>query len=168
MSKRSVDILIFSAVAICVAAGVHITQEFRFYNIESNDLFLYDWSHIRTELLRTGGLATLMGSFLTQFMRIPFIGSIIVTALYLLSAGLLYKSLSKLSGGPVMAGLSFLPIVFLFLCMENDYYRFQGHIAFILMLTALYAYASIPKDRLRYLAGALTVPVLYHAAGSIA
>ena len=84
------------------------------------------------------------------------------------TSGLLYKSLSKLSRGPVMAGLSFLPVVFLFLCMENDYYRFQGHIAFILMLTALYAYASIPKDRLRYLAGALTVPVLYHAAGSIA
>lgn len=168
MSKRSVDILILSAVALFLAAGVHITQEFRFYNIESNDLFLYDWNHIRTELLKTGGLATLLGSFLTQFMRIHFIGTVIVTVLYLLSAHLLYKSLSKLSGGPVMAGLSFLPVVFLFLCMENDYYRFQGHIAFILMLTALYAYASIPEDRLRYIAGALTVPVLYHAAGSIA
>lgn len=157
-----------AAIAVCMAAGVHLTQEFRFYNIESNDLFLFDWNHILAELLETGGLATLLGSFLTQFMRIPFAGTVIVTAIYLLSADLLYRSLSRLVKGPVMAGLSFLPAVFLFLCMENDYYRFQGHIAFILMLAALYAYVSIPKDKLRYAAGVLIVPVLYHAAGSIA
>ena len=160
--------MILAATALCMAAGVHLTQEFRFYNIESNDLFMYDWNHIMTEILKTGGLATLLGSFLTQFMRIPFVGTVIVTALYILSAGLLYKSLSKLAKGSVIAVLSFLPAVFLFLCMENDYYRFQGHIAFILMLAALYAYVSIPKDRLRYAAGFLIVPVLYHAAGSIA
>ena len=37
-----------------MAAGVHLTQEFRFYNIESNDLFMYDWADIWARIQMTG------------------------------------------------------------------------------------------------------------------
>ena len=151
-----------------MAVGVHLAQEFRFYNIESNDLFLYDWSYIWSKALKTGGVATLIASFLTQFMRIPFAGTIIVTGIYFLTAWLLYRILNKRNYAKAMAGFSLLPAVFLFLCMENDYYRFQGHIAFILMLTALYAYVSVVNVRRRYVAGFVIIPVLYHIAGSVA
>lgn len=151
-----------------MAVGVHLAQEFRFYNIESNDLFLYDWSYIWPKALKTGGVATLIASFLTQFMRIPFAGTIIVTGIYFLTAWLLYRILNKRNDAKAMAGFSLLPAVFLFLCMENDYYRFQGHIAFILMLTALYAYVSVVNVRWRYVAGFVIIPVLYHIAGSVA
>ena len=36
------NILFMATVALLMAAGIHFTQEFRFYNIESNELFLYD------------------------------------------------------------------------------------------------------------------------------
>lgn len=168
MNTRNKNILVVAAVGILIAAGVHFTQQFRFYNIESNDLFLYDWADIWGRLTRTGGLATVLSSFLTQFMRIPFAGTLIATALYLATWWLVAKVMRTRNGGPMMDGFSLLPSAFLFLCMENDYYRFQGHIAFILMLAALAAYVSIPKNRVRYVAGLVLIPVLYQTAGSVA
>ncbi len=165
--KNKLHTVTVLAVCLCMAAGIHLTQEFRFYNIESNDLFLYDWAEVWARILKTGGVSTLLASFLTQFMRIPFVGTLILTGLYLLSAFLLYRILNRKTDSNALAGLSFLPAAFLFLCMENDYYRFQGHIAFVMMLAALYAYVSVPKERYRYMTGILLVPVLYHTAGSV-
>ena len=167
VKKSVLNIILIIAVIILMPAGIHLTQEFRFYNIESNDLFLYDWDDIRAKLMKTGGLATLLASFLAQFMRIPFAGTVIVTAIYLAAAVLLNKVLSAVCNGKFMSGLAFLPAAFLYLCMENDYYRFQGHAAFLLMLSVLYAYVSISDKRFRYPAGVLLIPVLYHAAGSV-
>ena len=160
--------IIFAAVSVLMAVGVHLGQEFRFYNIESNDLLLYDWADIWAGLVKTGGVATFIASFLTQFMRIPFAGTIIVTGIYLLSAYLLYGILNRRTSSAAVSGIVFLPAAFLFLCMENDYYRFQGHVAFVLMLAALYAYVSVSKEKIRYIAGVLIIPVLYQAAGSVA
>ena len=166
--KKGLHILLFAAVCLCMAAGVHFAQEFRFYNIESNDLFLYDWADIWSKLCGTGGLATLLASFLTQFMRIPFVGTVIVSGIYMLTVYLLYKILDRRADAAAMAGFCLLPAVFLFLCMENDYYRFQGHMAFLLMVMALFAYVSVSKEKLRYLSGFVIIPLLYHAAGSVA
>lgn len=162
--KRILPVLII----ILVATGIHLAQEFRFYNIESNDLFLYAWADIWGRLQKTGGLATVLASFLTQFMRVPFAGAVILTGVYILVALLLYEILCRKSDNMAMAGFSLLPVAFLFLCMENDYYRFQGHMAFVLMLAALYAYVSIPKEKIRYIVGLALIPVLYHVAGSVA
>lgn len=163
-------LLVVAAVGMLMAVSIHVTQEFRFYNIESNDLFLYDWSDIWARLCQTGGSATVLASFLTQFFRIPFVGPLIVTCIYLSVWGLVRAILHRSKGGGLIDGFALLPSVFLFLCMENDYYRFQGHIAFILAMLALLAYVSIPKERARArtVAGVVLIPVLYHAAGSIA
>ncbi len=167
MTKKLHTIIVL-AVCLCIAAGVHFTQEFRFYNIESNDLFLYDGADILAKILKTGGTATLIASFLTQFMRIPFAGTVIVTGLYFLTSWLLYRILNKKNDAKAMAGFSFLSAAFLFLCMENDYYRFQGHVAFVLMLVALHAYVTMKDTGKRYVAGIVMIPVLYQIAGSVA
>ena len=166
--KWKLHSVIVLAVCLCIAAGVHFTQEFRFYNIESNDLFLYDWADIWTKVQNTGGMAALLASFLTQFMRIPYAGTVIVSVIYVSAAFLLYKMLSCMTKSKSMAGFSLLPSAFLFLCMENDYYRFQGHIAFVMMLAVLYAYVSVDKLKFRYILGILVVPVLFYIAGSVA
>lgn len=168
MKTKLRNILTYAVAALITGAGVHYTQEFRFYNIESNDLFLYDWADIWGKVSQSGGLATLLASFLTQFMRIPFAGAVIVTGIYILVTFLLYRILDRMTDARQMAGFCLLPSVFLFLCMENDYYRFQGHVAFILMLAALYAYISVSKENRRFWTGLLLIPVLYHAAGSAA
>lgn len=169
MEGKRGNMIFYALAAVLMGAGIHLTQEYRFYNIAANELFLYDWADICARLAKTGGLATVFSSFLSQFMHIPFVGTLIVTGIYMLAAWLLGRIGEKMTGGRLMKGLAFLPIVFLFLCLDNDYYRFQGHSAYLMALTALYAYLSLPDDRtkLKYAAGILLIPLLYHLAGSV-
>ena len=139
MKGKSNHILFYAVAAVLVGVGIHLTQEFRFYNIAANELFIYDWTEIFGTLAETGGLATLTASFLSQFFCLPMAGTIILSGLYLLTAWLVWKILSKIADCTLIKGLAFIPVVFLFLCMENDYYRFQGHVAFVFVLAALYA-----------------------------
>lgn len=162
--------LIFSGIALLAWLGIHHVQEFRFYNLECSDLFLYDWADIIDRLQHTGGLALVLSSFLTQFMGIPYAGSGIATAIYVLSAWILWKVLQNAGASSAMAGFSFLPSAFLFLCLENDYYLFHGHVAFLLSLSALWGYTSLLNQRwmVRLVAGMIAIPFLYHAVGSAA
>lgn len=158
-----------SLLAVCMMWGIAHTQEFRFYALESNFLFLYDWTDIFNKVSQPGGLALVVASFLTQFWRFPFVGVFTIVALYLLIAFVLYRVLRVWKPGISMVGMTFLPIVFLFLCIENDYYRFQGHIAFLMMSLALWAYVtiSIAHYRLRFVAGVCLTLLLFYIAGSI-
>ncbi len=164
------NILIFSGVAVLAWLGIHRVQEFRFYNLECSDLFLYDWADIIDRLQQTGGFALVISSFLTQFMGIPYMGAAIAAVVYTLSAWLLWKVLRNAGASKSLAGFSFLPSAFLFLCLENEYYLFNGHIAFMLILAALCAYSALSRQRLmlRLAAGIVAVPILYHAVGSAA
>ncbi len=164
------NILILSGVAVLAWLGIHHVQEFRFYNLECSDLFLYDLYDIIGRLQQTGGLALVLSSFLTQFMGIPYVGAGIAAVVYTLSAILLWKVLRKAGAPEALSGFSFLPCAFLFLCLESEYYLFTGHIAFMLVLAALWAYSALQRNRrmLRIAAGIVAVPILYHAAGSAA
>lgn len=170
MRQKYGNILLYFAAAVLMGVGIHLTQEYRFYNIAVNDLFIYDWADIWAKLCRTGGFATLTASFLTQFFHIPFAGTVIVTVLYLLAARIFACIGKKLAAnGGIACGSGFIPVIFLFLCLDNDYYRFQGHTGYIIVLAAVYAYISLPSDRpkLRYAAGILSIPLLYHLSGSV-
>ena len=147
-----------------------MAQEYRFYNIAVNELFLYDRAYIWGELAGTGGLATLMASFLSQFMHIPVAGPVIVTGLYVLVGWLFAMILERQTGKTFLKGLAFLPVVWLFLCLDNDYYRLQGHCAYLMAMAAFYMYISVPEQwrKYRYILGIVLIPVLYHLAGSVA
>ncbi len=168
MKERTRHIIFYAVAAVLLGVGIHLTQEFRFYNIAANELFIYDGAEIAGTLAETGGFAALTASFLSQFFCLSMAGTVILSGLYILIAWLAWKLLSKMNGRPVFRGAAFFPVVFLYLCLENDYYRFQGHIAFALVLTALYLYVSVPKEKIRYAAGVVLIPLLYHLAGSVA
>ena len=170
MKDRTV-LIMWSAAVVLMAVGIHLTQEFRFYNIESVNLFLYDRADIASKLLQPGGIALLLSSFMTQFMCIPYLGTVITALLYLLTGIMTFRIMSVISPkGPLMAGFSFIPAAFLFLCLENDYYMYHGHVAFILALAAILAYACFPQEKplIRAVAGLIIVPLLYQASGSAA
>ena len=152
--KRSTKIFIIAVVALLTAMGIHLTQEFRFYHLESNWLFLYDWADICARLKMTGGLALVISSFLTQFFRIPLVGVAVTALVYLACGWLIYKVLSRKVPGTAMAGISLLPAAFMFLCLENDYYGYHAHIALLMNLAALYGYVSMRQAACRTLCGA--------------
>lgn len=165
--KKNINWIISGIVILLVGLGIWFAQEFRFYNMESNWLFLYDWADISAKLQKIGGLSLVLSSFFTQFFRIPFVGVCVTTLIYCLSAWLIYRILSKKLPGVVTAGVSLLPVSFMFLCLENDYYGYYAHVAFVMTLAFLYAYTSISSDRYRTIFGILIIPVLYHLAGSV-
>lgn len=170
MKGKTINIILYTLTALIVFAGVHITQEFRFYTMESNDLFIYDVRHVMQTLMQPGGFALLIASFLTQFMRMPFVGTLVATAVYMIAGVLIINMLHKRRGGSAISGFSFVPVAFLYLCLENDYYRFQGHIAFLLALLVLWIFISMRTDRcrIRLISAVAAVPLLYWLAGSAA
>lgn len=170
MKGKKKKTLLFIVYAIVIYVCVHLTQEYRFYAMEGNDLFIYDWNHIFKTIGQPGGLALIAASFLTQFMTMPFLGTLLTTVLYMLVGLLLYHMICKRKGGILVSGLSFLPVAFLFLCLENDYYRFQGHVAFLIVVMVLWGYFSISSEHLwsRVAYALLVVPALYWIAGSVA
>ena len=169
MKDRKI-LLIAAVIAILMAFGIHRAQEFRFYNLESVNLFLYDRNHIWNVLTSHGGFAMLVSSFLTQFMRVPFIGAFIATMLYMLTGWMTGRIMTRFKGGEILAGLSFLPSVFLFLCLENDYYMFHGHVAFAMSVAAVLVCDSLPIKNpvLRCITDAIAAFLLYFLAGSAA
>ena len=47
-------------VALLMGIGIQLTQEFRFYALESNHLFLFDADHMANKVAQPGGIALLM------------------------------------------------------------------------------------------------------------
>ena len=139
--------IIFGLMLIVVGLFTQINQAPYLYLLENNNLFIYDWSVVAERLAIPGGGAYLIAALLTQFFHLPFVGAIITTLCYALIVWGSYQIISKLYKGPALSGLAFLPIVFLLLSLENSLYRYQGHIAFLLMVLALWAYTSLMDKR---------------------
>ena len=151
--------------------GVFVTtfelQLYRMYAWAPNHLFLYDWTHCLEVLTQIGGGALLVASLLSQFFQNPYIGVLSVSAVYLLIVLLSFFVLKKFSFHADLLGWTFVPVGFLFLCVENDYYRFQGHIAFLMSVASLWGYLCmrIGKTLHNCLLGVAFIIVTYHLAG---
>lgn len=161
---------IFLLMLIVVGLFTQLNQAPYLYLLENNNLFLYDWDVIAERLAIPGGGAYLLAGLLTQFFHLPFVGAIVTTLCYGLMVWGSYQIIGKLCKGPALSGLAFLPIVFLALSLENSMYRYQGHIAFLLMVLALWAYANLSDKRwwLKWLIGMIVSPFLYWLIGSAA
>ena len=162
--------IIFGLMLIVVGLFTQINQAPYLYLLENNNLFIYDWSVIAERLAISGGGAYLIAALLTQFFHLPFVGAIITTFCYALIVWGSYQIIRKLYKGPALSGLAFLPIVFLLLSLENSLYRYQGHIAFLLMVLALWAYTSLMDKRwwVKWIIGLIVSLLLYWFIGSAA
>ena len=162
--------IIFALMLIVVGLFTQINQAPYLYLLENNNLFIYDWSVIAERLAIPGGGAYLIAALLTQFFHLPFVGAIITPLCYALIVWGSYQIIRKLYKGPALSGLAFLPIVFLLLSLENSLYRYQGHIAFLLMVLALWAYTSLMDKRwwMKWIIGLIASLLLYWFIGSAA
>lgn len=152
--------------------GIAVFTEYRqgvyLYLLENNNLFIYDWDVIAQRLVVPGGGAYLIAGLLTQFFHLPYVGSVITTICYGLMVWASYRIVGKIYKGQALMGLAFLPVVFLLLSLENSYYRFQGHVAFLLTSLALWGYVSLPNKRwlLKCCIGMVASALLYWFVGS--
>ncbi len=147
-------------------------QEYLFRALEPVDLFLFDSSWMAERLARVGGLSLFLSSFCTQFFRLPGAGALVATLCYAAISLLLYAVARRLDMPRWMAPLTLFPPVFLFLCLENNHYRFFGHIALLLAVAAWWGYDRLrrrwPDQGTAAVAAMLLGGALYEAAGSVA
>ncbi len=102
---------------------------YHFFFQEQNQLFLWSWDYIST-YNHNGGLALLLGDFLTQFYYYLYVGAIILTICLLLVGTLLYKALRNFKVGRMVALILALTVMtFIAVCHFSISYRLSSTIA---------------------------------------
>ena len=86
----------YSTIAILLAAVVgwaffQFWYPYHFFYQEQNQIFLWSWDYVEGYFERPGGLARLVGDFLTQFYYYLFAGAAILAACLLAVGGLVYR-----------------------------------------------------------------------------
>lgn len=87
-----------------------LKEQYYLRKVEDLSLFLFDRQFILDSFRNPGGFLGLVGAFLTQFLHIPWLGSLIWVALLLLAYHITVKSLSIPAA---MAPLAMIPIALL-------------------------------------------------------
>ena len=104
---------------------------YHFFFQEQNQLFLWSGDYIST-YNHNGGLALLLGDFLTQFYYYLYVGAIILTICLLLVGTLLYKALRNFKVGKMIALiLALVVMTFMAVCHFSISYRLSSTIAMI-------------------------------------
>ena len=132
------------AALIWVVLAFH--EQYFLKKVEDLSLFLFDGQYIKDALLIPGGFISVAGSFFTQFLYIPWIGSLIWVVMLLL----IYQLTIKAFNIPIhLSALAIIPSALLviavmsigygiFIIREQDYF-FAPLIGCLVILLALLA-----------------------------
>ena len=145
---------IINGYAILILLSIGIFSFFQFlypYHLffqEQNQLFLWSWEYISAYFDKPGGLAMLIGDFLTQFYYYLYAGAIILTLCLLLTGVLLYRSLCLLHMNRLVALLSCAAaMTFLAVCHFSTSYRLSSTISVLGWTLALWIVAAVYGSR---------------------
>ena len=111
-------------VTIAVWCFFQFCYPYHFFFQEQNQLFLWSSDYLSTYFEKPGGLALLVGDFLTQFYYYLFAGSTILSLVLFLASTLLYISLRNFKvSRPVALLLALAVMLFLAVCHFSTSYR---------------------------------------------
>jgi len=118
---------------------------YHFFFQEQNQLFLWSWDYISTYFV-TGGAATLIGDFLTQFYYYLFAGATILSLCLLIAGWLFYSALKNFHVSPIIAlVLSLALMTFMAVCHFSNSYRLSSTVS-IMGWTLLLWLVSLVKN----------------------
>ena len=106
-----VRIAIFVSAVIAVFCFFQFWYPYHFFYHEQSQIFLWDWAYVSGFFQKTGGLASLIGEFLTQFYYYLYAGATILTLCIALGGLLMYKTLTNLKVNAWMALVAGLCVV---------------------------------------------------------
>ncbi len=145
-----IRIAIFVSVVLAVFCFFQFWYPYHFFYHEQNQIFLWDWEYVSGYFNRRGGLASLIGDFLTQFYYYLYAGATILT-LCIATAGLLvYKSLTNLKVYPWIAlVLGLCVMIWLTVCHFSTGYMLSSTICIIGWVAIICAVSIIRGRRWR-------------------
>lgn len=144
--------------AICCFCFFQFWYPYHFYFQEQNQIFLWSQEYISEYFNRAGGLALLIGDFLTQFYYYLYIGATILTLCLLLIGILLYRALCRLKVSKLVAlALSLFFMSFFAVCHFSTSYKLASTISVLGWMLALWLITIMPnwKKKIMLLALAL-------------
>ena len=145
-----------------------ITQgNFFLKKVEDLSLFMFDWQYFKNAILIPGGLLGITGSFLTQFLFIPWLGSLIWVLLLLITYQLTIKAFNL---PEQLKALSIIPVALLiignmslgygvFIMRDQDHF-FAPVLGYLAALIPLFAIKHIKPA-----GGKILLLIIWTAAG---
>ena len=145
-----IRIVIFAFAVIAVFCFFQFWYPYHFFYHEQNQIFLWEWEYVSRYFQRSGGLASLVGDFLTQFYYYLYAGAAILTVSITLAGLLIYKLLTNLKVSRwVVFALTLCVMVFLTICHFSTSYKLSSTICIIGWLLVLWAVSVIRAKMLR-------------------
>jgi len=167
-SKKYPPYIFWAVVFIVLFALFQCYGAYHFHYIEQEQLFLYTSSYLRSVWMQPAGLSRLLAEFGVQHFITPYVGSLIMSALFVCISVQTKGIIRRMAPRANLYPLCFLPaITLLFVHLDTNYFYF-GTVAYSMMLMALYAYFGIENVALRALYAFLISTVLFWWAGSVA
>ena len=118
--------------AVIIFCFFQFWYPYHFFYQEQNQIFLWSWDYISSYFDKNGGLATLIGDFLTQFYYYLYVGAIILTLCIFLIGITLYQALRNFKVSKVVALLLALVVMtFVAVCHFSTSYRLASTIAIL-------------------------------------
>ena len=157
----------YSTIAILLTAVVcwaffQFWYPYHFFYQEQNQIFLWSWDYVEGYFERPGGLARLVGDFLTQFYYYLFAGAAILAACLLAVGGLVYRIIRNIRASRAIATAGAIAAMgFVAACHFSVSYRLSstiaiiGWLAMIAIITGTVLLILPPGQRIRR-----TVPVI--------
>lgn len=135
---------------------------------EQYQLFLFEKSYMCEVLSVPGGMADLIGRFLTQFFLYAWVGATIIALVLMCMQVLTYCLLRATHTEMVTYALSFIPstLCCCFLCDENALMSVPVALIIVLLMTLFVG--RINSDNVRQVAMLVSVPITYVLAGAFA
>lgn len=135
---------------------------YHFFFQEQNQIFLCSWDYISTYFEKSGGLARLIGDFLTQFYYYLYVGAIILISCLLLIGTILYKALRnfKVSKAIVLI-LTLAMMTSVAVCHFSTSYRLSSTISIVGWGLLLWLVSLLPCWKKQLAVLALTILPVY-------
>ena len=118
--------------AVACWAFFQFWYPYHFFYQEQNQLFLWSWDYISTYLTRFGGIALLIGDFLTQFYYYLYAGAAILSVIILAIGLLFYRICRNLRINRWIGVVAALAVMaFVAVCHFNTSYRLSSTISIL-------------------------------------
>lgn len=135
---------------------------YHFFFQEQNQIFLCSWDYISTYFEKSGGLARLIGDFLTQFYYYLYVGAIILISCLLLIGTLLYKALRNFKVSKAVALILTLAMMTsVAVCHFSTSYRLSSTISIVGWGFLLWLVSLLPCWKKQLAVLALTILPVY-------
>lgn len=133
---------------------------------EQYQLFQFNKAYICEVLSLPGGLADMIGRFLTQFFLFAWVGASLIALVLVCVQILTYKVLRTTKQELVSYAISFIPSILCCCFLCDDSALMTVPVALLVVLGVVWCIKKISSVKIRQIVGLLSVPVVYILAGA--